>query len=436
MADNITLSDQIGTSGAVLATDQIGGDAGPHYQLIKLTYGALESQTIASSGAGAVNAGVPRVTLASDDPGVALLGTIDTDTSVIAGDTTSLDGKIVVGAGTEAGAVRVTLATDSTGLVSVDDNGGSLTVDGTVTANPASGTIDTVTTVGTVTTVTNDVNIADGGNSITVDSGAAFTVQEDGAALTALQVIDNIVHVDNAAYTLTTDSGVMAMGFAGTQSVNANDAAALACETDGSLHIHDGGNTITVDGTVVVTATNLDCQSGGVDMATAAGQLVDGHNVTIDNAAGASAVNIQDGGNTITVDGTVAVTGVATAANQLPAISGGISTVYRDEDIDETAVALKAGAGQIYWIHVINLDATPVYLHFYDVAQGSVTVGTTGELCSFVVPTQGDANGAGFTMHFNHGIEFSTAITIACTTTIGGTAGPGTNEVICNVGFE
>lgn len=40
-----------------------------------------------------------------------------------------------IGAGLEATALRVTLATDSTGLVSVDDNAGSLTVDGTVTAN-------------------------------------------------------------------------------------------------------------------------------------------------------------------------------------------------------------------------------------------------------------------------------------------------------------
>lgn len=49
-----------------------------------------------------------------------------------------------IGAGTEAAALRVTLATDSTGVVSIDDNGstisvddgsGSLTVDGTVTAN-------------------------------------------------------------------------------------------------------------------------------------------------------------------------------------------------------------------------------------------------------------------------------------------------------------
>lgn len=43
--------------------------------------------------------------------------------------------------------------------------------------------------------------------------------------------------------------------------------------------------------------------------ATAALQLPNSHDVTVDNAAGASAVNIQDGGNSITVDGTVAISG-------------------------------------------------------------------------------------------------------------------------------
>lgn len=47
------------------------------------------------------------------------------------------------GGGTEATALRVTLANDSTGLVSVDDNGGSLTVDGTVSI---SGTVTTTET--------------------------------------------------------------------------------------------------------------------------------------------------------------------------------------------------------------------------------------------------------------------------------------------------
>lgn len=42
-----------------------------------------------------------------------------------------------IGAGTEAAALRVTLATDSTGVVSIDDNGGVLTVDGTVAVTNA-----------------------------------------------------------------------------------------------------------------------------------------------------------------------------------------------------------------------------------------------------------------------------------------------------------
>ncbi|WP_460904783.1 hypothetical protein, partial [Staphylococcus aureus] len=37
--------------------------------------------------------------------------------------------------------------------------------------------------------------------------------------------------------------------------------------------------------------------------------------VTINNASGASAVNIQDGGNSITVDGTVAVSGTVTVGS-------------------------------------------------------------------------------------------------------------------------
>ena len=41
----------------------------------------------------------------------------------------------LTGGGAESSALRVTLANDSTGVLSIDDNGGSLTIDGTVTAN-------------------------------------------------------------------------------------------------------------------------------------------------------------------------------------------------------------------------------------------------------------------------------------------------------------
>tara|TARA_R110000765_G_scaffold130658_2_gene229196 strand:- start:395 stop:1621 length:1227 start_codon:yes stop_codon:yes gene_type:complete len=74
----------------------------------------------------------------------------------------------------------------------------------------------------------------------------------------AVELMDNSIHVDDAAFTLGTHSGTMMMGFAGTQSVGTNDAGAIAMETDGSVHIHDGGNSLTVDGTVTANAgTNL-----------------------------------------------------------------------------------------------------------------------------------------------------------------------------------
>lgn len=62
------------------------------------------------------------------------------------------------GGGTEAASLRVTLANDSTGVLSVDDNGGSLTVDGTVNIGTApnivlgagSASVGTVLNVGDV----------------------------------------------------------------------------------------------------------------------------------------------------------------------------------------------------------------------------------------------------------------------------------------------
>ena len=86
---------------------------------------------------------------------------------------------------------------------------------------------------------------------------------------TAVQIIDNAVHIDDAAFTLGTHSGMMMMGFAGAQSVNSNDAAALACTTAGALHVNilaqtadltiaDGGNSITVDGTVTANLSDTD----------------------------------------------------------------------------------------------------------------------------------------------------------------------------------
>lgn len=80
-------------------------------------------------GAG-TEAAALRVTVATDSTGVLSVDDGGGNLSVDWAGTVP-----PIGAGTEAAALRVTVATDSTGVLSVDDNGGSLTVDGTVAAN-------------------------------------------------------------------------------------------------------------------------------------------------------------------------------------------------------------------------------------------------------------------------------------------------------------
>lgn len=221
-------------------------------------------------------------------------------------------------------------------------------------------------------------------------------------------------------------------------------------------------------GTLAVSAASLPLPTGA---ATAANQLPDGHNVTIDNASGASAVNIQDGGNTITVDGTVAVSSIT---NALPAgtnaigklsansgvdigdvdvtsisagsnligdigiqgrATGGLSTYY-DSDLDETAVAVKAGAGTIYAIEAFNTTDAPLFLQLFNVAQGSVTVGTTTPTNQWVIPGNADSDGAGFTFNVPQGIAYGTAITAACSTNSEGNTAPGAGACIVNIHFK
>ena len=71
-------------------------------------------------------------------------------------------------------------------------------------------------------------------------------------------------------------------------SIQIKDAAgdALNINADGSVPITDNGGSLTVDGTVELGATTLAALES----------------ITVQNGAGAAAVNIQDGGNSITVD--------------------------------------------------------------------------------------------------------------------------------------
>ncbi len=221
-----------------------------------------------------------------------------------------------IGAGTEAAALRVTLATDSTGVISVDDNGGALTV----------------------------------------DNAGTFAVQVDGDALTSLQLLDNIVVEEDAAHG-SGDSGVMALAVR-------NDTLAALAGADGDY---------------------------------APVQV---------SALGAAFVTLA------------------------PETTGGY-TPYRNVDVDESEDQIKASAGQLYTLSAWNQASAVMYLHFYNATAASVTVGTTTPDWTFAVPTV-----SGLTQAWPAGLAFGTAITVAATTTVGGSSGPAANEVGINLGYK
>lgn len=138
MADNVDITPG---SGITIAADDVGGFL---HQRVKVSLGADGSATDALGGAGAVAAGVQRMTLASDDPAVSLLGTIDTDTGAIATSLSIIDdwdetnrcavnlisGQVGIagGTGTDGATVpRVTLATN-VGLPAGTNNIGDVDV--------------------------------------------------------------------------------------------------------------------------------------------------------------------------------------------------------------------------------------------------------------------------------------------------------------------
>lgn len=386
MADNVTLNTLTGSP--VIATDD---DGTAQHQYVKVEFGADNTQTkvAAASGQGlpvqgeaAENAAAtgnpvqiggrydstPR-TLGNGDVGAIALDadgavhiadggntitvdgtvaatqsggwTVDlgaTDNTVLDNIDTNTDYGQVVGGGVEATALRVTIASDSTGVVSVDDNGGSLTVDGTVAATQS--------------------------GSWTIDLGAT-----DNA------VLDSIV---------TNTTGLA--GCVGGTELQVDIVGSIPAGTNaiGKLSANSGVDIGDVDVTSISAGTNL--------------------------------------------IGDVGISGART--------SGGTS-IFRSLDLDETEEEIKATAGQIYWIHAMNLTAATLFLKIYNATAASVTVGTTTPVLTFPIPTQGDTNGAGFVFSITNGVAFSTAITVAVTTGVADsdTTGPAANGCVVNIGY-
>lgn len=160
------------------------------------------------------------------------------------------------------------------------------------------------------------VNIQDGGNSITVDGtvavssvGGTVTVAATDLDIRDLtSASDSVAAVQSGTWNINNISGTVSLPTGASTSANQTNKTQYTRITDGTDD-------------ALVTAT------GELNVLATAQPGVDVGDVTINNAAGASAVNIQDGGNSITVDGTVTVTATNLDIRDLTSVSDSVSAV-------------------------------------------------------------------------------------------------------------
>ncbi|MBL4664250.1 MAG: hypothetical protein JKY22_12030 [Flavobacteriaceae bacterium] len=408
MADNIELS--TGSGGATVKTDD---DGSAHWQYVKVSFGADNTQTRVTSSVGlpvdilAGTATIGEVTIGaatgaagdlakaedavhgSGDIGVMSLAVRNDTLAALAGTDgdyapfqVNATGALYIqeGAALDVSAATLTVnahAVTNAGTFVVQEDGAALTalqlLDDAVATLGTTTYTETTTKGNVIGAVRNDTLAALAGtdneiapfqvnasgalyiqegaamdvsaatltvNAHAVTNAGTFVVQEDGAALTALQLIDNIVHVDDAAFTLGTHSGVMMMGFAGTQSVNANDAGAIAMETDGAVHIHDGGNSITVDGTVTANPA-----SGTIDTVTTVTAVTDITNTIDSTISGAALTALQLIDDPVFADSAAFTLGSSKVNVQGGVFQSGTPTALTDNDAG--AVLLNSTAGQM-----------------------------------------------------------------------------------------
>lgn len=117
---------------------------------------------------------------------------------------------------------------------------------------------------------------------------------------------------------------------------------------------------------------------------------------------------------------------MATTNLSIEQVSG--ARLFEETDLENVKIAVKASSGTMYAIEIDNSAVAAVsYVKLWDVASGSVTVGTTAPNWIFAVPASVKK---AFVMP--GGIAFGTALTAACVAEAGtaGTTNPSSSVIV------
>ena len=352
----------------------------------------------------------------------------------------------VVGGGTEATAQRVTIASDSTGLLSVDDNGGALTVDngGTfaVQATPVT-QVDTFMLGGVNVKEINAVTPLMG-NGVTGTGSQRVTIASDNTAFSV-----------NAAATLAAET-TKVIGVTRTADGSGN----LLTSTTNALDVNIKTGTVTTHPVTIVSggvasgaiASGAIASGAVASGAIAAGALASGAAVSGAFADGAQVtLGAKADAKSTATDTTAvtamqvlkeisymeqnpasqAVTNAGTFAVQQTGATG--SSIFHLVSAGSTNLTnVKASAGVLTGWYIYNSNAAARKVAFHNTA-GTPTAGS-GVVMSLVIPPTAGANApAGY-----KGAAFSTGIAISTVTGLADsdTAAVAANDLIINLFYD
>jgi len=166
----------------------------------------------------------------------AVLDSIDAATTAIQ---TAVEGTLTVGshAVTNAGTFAVQISDTSFAVADGNALGEGVLIQGDDGTDRKNINVD-ATTGDVQVDVTNTVTVDLGANNDVINSGT-FAVQEDGAALTALQLIDDAVYVDDADWTDSTSKHLLVGGLyqSTPQTITDGDVGPLSLTSDGALRV-------------------------------------------------------------------------------------------------------------------------------------------------------------------------------------------------------
>ena len=392
----------------------------------------------------ALPAGTNAIGKLSANSGVDI-GDVDV-TSISAGD--NIIGRVKLSDGTTVATVRELGTNDALNVAMVDGSGNQITSFGggtqyteadtdtsiTGTAVMWEDTSDTLRSVSaskplpvdvknTTIAVTqsgtwDEVGINDSGNSITIDyNGSAIStsnaipiqppasgylvVNESGAALTAVQLIDDTVYVDDADWTDNTSKHTLVGGVyqSTPHTVTDGDVSPFLTDANGRLvaAVTDNGGSLTVDGTVAATQSgtwNITNVSGTVSLPTGASTLAEQEAQSVSLAAiDASASNIDTSTSGILADTAAIQTSVeliddAVYTDGTGTVTKGIAILGQDGtnpqaiktdtsgELQIDVLSIAAGDNNIGNVDVVTVPSDP----FGANADAAATAGSTGSM--------------------------------------------------------